>query len=166
MKQITVVVLMLGMAFTAPLLAKEKNAAVDLSGMNRIFLGWIDMSPDEYRKHGYSTKEAYLNVINRANLEFQENVRSKLSGKTITAAKDRDDVNTAGSDLYIKFSDALFTHGYRLMVAVHIIDLKTNKEVGTIPLRKYTGRLCGLESCMHKELEQVADGIKSQLGGK
>lgn len=166
MKRIAFITLLLSMALTAPLLAKEKNAAVDVSGMNRIFLGWVDMSPDEYRKQGYHTKEAYLDVINRANLAFQDMVRAKFPGRTITVAKDRNDQDTAGNDLHIKFSDAVFTHGYRLMVAVHIIDLQTNNEVGSIPLKKYTGRLCGLESCMHKELEQVADELKSQLGIK
>jgi hypothetical protein len=166
MKRIAVVALLLSMALTAPLIAKEKSATVDMSNMNRIFLGWVDISPDEYYKQGYSTKEEFLDVIKRANLNFQDDVRAKFPGRTITAAKDRDDVNTAGNDLYVKFSDAVFTRGYRLMVGVHIIDLKTNKEVGTIPIRKYTGRLCGLESCMHKELEQVADELKSQLGGK
>jgi hypothetical protein len=166
MRKIVAVALLLGMVFTVPLRAKEKNAAVDMSGMNRIFLGWVDLSPNDYYKQGYPAKEAYLEVINNANLAFQDMVRTKFPGRTITVAKDRNDQDNAGNDLYIKFSDAVFTHGYRLMLSVHIIDLKTNQEVGSIPMRKYTGHLCGLESCMHKELEQVADELKSQLDKK
>jgi len=159
--------LLLSVAFTTLLVAKERKFTADISNMNRIFVGWVDINSDDYHRQGYSTREEYLHIINNANVAFQENLRSKLSGKTISAAKDRGDINPAGNDLYIKFSDADFTHGYRLELSIHYIAVATNTEVGSVPLKTYTGRLCGLEGCMRKELEEVADDLAKQLrGGK
>jgi len=156
-------ILLVGVAFTTLLVAKEKKSTVDMSNVNRIFLGWVDISSDDYSARGYSTQKEYLDVINGANVAFQENVRSKFSGKRVTGAKDRTDVNTAGNNLYIKFSDVDFTRGYRLRLSIHFINLATNTEVGSVPLAIYTGRLCVLESCMRKDPEQVADELKQQL---
>jgi hypothetical protein len=157
--------LLVSVAFTTPLVAKDREPAVDVSNMNHIFLGWVDINSDDYRHQGYPTREEYLRVIKGANADFQEYFRSKLPGKTVTGAEDRADAYPAGNDLYIKFSDAEFTHGYRLRVSIHFIDLTKNAEIGSIPLKQYTGRFCSLESCMRKELEEVADELAKQLGG-
>lgn len=150
------------------LTAKQKTAPVDMKGMNRIFLGWVDISADDYHHQGYSTREEYLAVINHANTAFQENCQSKaFSGRTMTAAKTRGDESTAGNDVYVKFSDVVYDHKYRLHLSVHFIDLKTNTEIGSIPLRTYKAHLCGLEGCMIKELDQVSEELqKAFAGGK
>jgi hypothetical protein len=166
MKKIAAIVLVLGMASAVPLTAKDKNVPVDMSKMSSIFLGWVDMNPDHYRKQGYSTKAEYAGVIRIGNTAFQDYMRANLPEWKITAAKDREDMNTAGNDLYIKFADVDFTHGYSLYLAVTFIDLRTNSVIATIPHKKYTGRLCGLEGCMRKELEEVARKIRSKLGKK
>jgi len=167
MRQIAIVtVLLFSVALSAPLMAKHKESSVDMKGMNRIFLGWVDMSPDDYHRQGYSTREEYLAVINHANTVFQEYCQSKVfSGRTMTAAKSRGDENTAGNDLYVKFSDVVYDHGYRLHLSIHFIDLKTNKEIGAVPLRTYKGHLCGLEACMNKELEEVSRELQRALAG-
>jgi hypothetical protein len=167
MRQIAIVtLLLLSVALPAPLMAKHKESSVDMKGMNHIFLGWVDMSPDDYHHQGYSTREEYLAVINHANNAFQENCQSKVfSGRTMTAAKSRGDEPTAGNDLYVKFSDVIYDHKYRLHLSIHFIDLKTNTEIGSVPLRTYTGRLCGLEGCMNKELVDVSSEIRKTLAG-
>jgi hypothetical protein len=105
-------------------------------------------------------------VINHANAAFQETCQSKVfSGRTMTAGKSRGDENTAGNDLYVKFSDVSYDHKYRLHLSVHFIDLKTNTEVGSIPLKTYTAHFCGLEGCMNKELEAVSEELRKALGG-
>jgi hypothetical protein len=167
MRQIAIVtVLLFSVALSTPLMAKQKESSVDMKGMNHIFLGWVDMSPDDYHRQGYSTREEYLAVINHANTVFQEECKSKVfSGRTMTAAKNRSDENTAGNDLYVKFSNAVYDHGYRLHLSIHFIDLKTNAEIGSVPLKTYKGHLCGLEACMNKELEEVRRELQKALGG-
>jgi hypothetical protein len=163
-RSIVVAVWLLGVALPALVTAKEKAAPVDMKGMNRIFLGWVDISADGYHHQGYSTREEYLAVINHANIAFQELCESKVfPGRTMTAAKSRDDQNTAGNDLYVKFSDVVYDHKYRLTLSVHFIDLKTNTEIGLIPVRTYTAHLCGLEGCMNKELEKVSEELQKEL---
>jgi hypothetical protein len=166
MRQIAIVtVLLFSTALSAPLMAKHRES-VDMKGMNRIFLGWVDINSENYHRQGYSTREEYLAVINHANTVFQEICQSKVfSGRTMTAAKNRSDENPAGNDLYVKFSDAVYDHGYQLHLSIHFIDVKTNKEVGSVPLKSYKGHLCGLEGCMNKELEEVSREIQKTLAG-
>src|SRR4029077_6442773 len=108
----------------------------------------------------------YLAVINHANIAFQDTCKSKVfAGRTMTAAKNRDDENTAGNDLYIKFSDVVYDHKYLLHLSIHFIDLKTNKEIGSIPLKTYKGHVCGLEGCMNKELDKVSEDLQKEFAG-
>ena len=165
-RTIVIAIWLLIVALPVLLMAKQKAAPVDLKGMNRVFLGWVDVSPDDYHHQGYATREEYLAVINHANTAFQENCQSKaFSGRTMTAAKTRGDENTAGNDVYVKFSDVVYDHGYRLHLSVHFIDLKTNTEIGSIPLKTYKAHLCGLESCMIKELDQVSEELQKEFAG-
>jgi hypothetical protein len=167
MKRTTVIaVWLLSVALPTLLMAKQKAAPVDLKGMNRVFLGWVDISSDDYHHQGYSSREEYLAVINHANTAFQENCQSKaFSGRTMTAAKSKGDESTAGNDLYVKFSDVVYDHGYRLHLSIHFIDLKTNTEIGSVPLKIYTAHVCGLESCMNKELDKVSEELQKEFAG-
>jgi len=164
MKRTTIIALwLLIVALPVLLMAKQKAAPVDLKGMDRVFLGWVDMSPDDYHRQGYATREDYLAVINHANTSFQETCQKALSGRTMTAAKAKGDENTAGNDVYVKFSDVAYDHGYRLHLSVHFIDLKTNAEIGSIPLKTYTAHFCTLESCMIKELDTVSEELQKEF---
>jgi hypothetical protein len=165
MKRTMIAVWLLSLALPVLLMAKEKTAPVDMKGMNRIFLGWVDMSPDDYHRQGYSTREEYLAVINHANIAFQETCSKAFPGRTVTAAKSRDDASTAGNDLYVKFSDVVYDHKYLLHLSVHFIDLKTNTEIGSIPLKTYKGHVCGLEGCMNKELDKVSEELQKEFAG-
>jgi hypothetical protein len=159
-----IAVLLLSIALPVVLTAKEKAAPVDLKGMNRVFLGWVDISPDDYHHQGYATREEYLAVINHANTAFQEACQSKaFSGRTMTAAKTKGDESTAGNDVYVKFADVAYDHGYRLHLSVHFIDLKTNTEIGSIPVKTYTAHMCGLEGCMIKELDKVSEDLQKEF---
>ncbi|MGB9204027.1 MAG: hypothetical protein WCB94_08620 [Terriglobales bacterium] len=166
MKRIVVTSLLLFcMALPASLMARDKKPSVDMSNMNHIFLGWVDLDPYNFAELGYS-KADWADVIRNANATFQQKCQSKyLAGRTITLAKDKGDENAAGNDLYIKFSDAAFGRDYRLRVSVHFIDPKTNSEIASIPLKKYTGRLCGLVSCLDKELEEVGGKLQLNVTG-
>jgi len=164
-RTILTAVCLLCVALPALLMAKDKAAPVDLKGMNHVFLGWVDMSADDYHHQGYSTREEYQAVINHANTAFQESCQKALSGRTLTAAKSHDDQSTAGNDLYIKFSDAVFDHKYRLTISVHFIDLKTNAEIGSIPVKTYGAHYCTLEGCMIKELDKVSEELQKEFAG-
>jgi hypothetical protein len=160
MRAIVIIASLFG--FTLPTLvrAQQKDAPLDMKSAHRIFLGWVDISPDTYHLQGYSSREEYLAVINSANAAFQADCESKVfSGRTVTAAKSREDQDTTGNDLFVKFSDVDYDHKYRLRLSVHFIDLKTNTEIGSVPPKTYTAHICGLESCMNKELMKVSDEI-------
>jgi len=163
-RTIVIAVWLLIVALPVLLMAKQKAAPVDMKGMNHVFLGWVDISADDYHHQGYATREEYLAVINHANTAFQETCQSKsFSGRTMTAAKSKGDESTAGNDVYVKFSDVAYDHGYRLHLSVHFIDLKSNAEIGSIPLKTYTAHMCGLEGCMIKELDKVSEELQKEF---
>ena len=168
MKKILVLALLLSYAVSpAGFAAKQKPSAIDMTNIHRVFLGWVEISSDNYHEQGYRNREEWLNVIGEANRNFSKNCQELkgLAGRTVTVAKDKDDVSTSGNDLYIKFTDAQVDRKYRLHVAVHFIDLKTNAEIGSVPLEVYKAHFCGLVGCIDKELEEVRQNIGKQLGG-
>jgi hypothetical protein len=146
--------------------AGSKKSTVDMSNIKTIFVGWVDLDPDEYRLLDYSTKEDWGRDIDKANAYFQGDLKSRfLAGRTLTMAKNRDDVNAAGNDLYIKFTDVTEDKGYRLHMTIHFIDLKTNTELAVIPSDVYSahGHFCLLEGCIQIELGKVGELIRKQV---
>ncbi len=140
-----------------------KESTVDMKGMNHIFLGWVDLGPNEWAAHGYPTKIAWTDIIGGLNAVFLSGLEVKyLPGRTITAAKDKGDENAAGNDLYIKFSDVHVDYdNYHLILAIHFIDPKTNAEIASIPVRPYYGNDWGLANYLKAALDEV--GIKLQV---
>jgi len=58
-----------------------------------------------------------------------------------------------------------YDHKYRLHLSVHFIDLKSNAEIGSIPLKTYSAHMCGLEGCLIKELDQVSGELEKEFAG-
>jgi hypothetical protein len=146
--------------------ARDKKPVLDLTDVHRVFVGWADMDPESSFDLGYS-KDEWVDVIRHENVMFQKKVKDGLNSRftSIATAKDKTDENTVGNDLYIKFSDVVFDTGYVLHLSVHIIDLKTNTEIATIPEHKYKGSLCGLTTCMEQEFDEVNTKLQVLLGG-
>ena len=161
MKRAMIVATLLMMCFMLPktLEARDKTPAPDTSNMNHIFLGWVDISLDAYKYLGYDTREDWAKVIKDENIGFQEDFQTRMHGRTVVVAKDKDDVNTAGNDLYIKFTDATVDKGYRLHITAHLIDLKTNTEIASIPHLVLNGHLCSLSGCIAKDLGVVTEKL-------
>jgi hypothetical protein len=172
---ISAVLLSLCLVLPASLGARDKKPAVDMSGMKHIFLGWIDLGPDNYRTLRYDFREDWVKVIETENLNFQQDFQSKLStGRTISAARNKEDVNTAGNDLYIKFTDVVIEPDYTgavilysLHISVHFIDLKTNTEIASIPDLELNKHFCTLESCLSNDLNMLNEKLQILIvGGK
>ena len=166
---VTAILLLLCIVSPTSMKAGDKKPTVDMSNMKTIFVGWVDVDPEEYRLLDYSSKEDWLKDIEKANATFQGDLKSKfLAGRTLTMAKNRDDVNTAGNDLYIKFTDVAEDKGYRLHVAVHFIDPKTDTELALVASDVYSarGHFCLLEGCMEIELHKVGELLNKQIEPK
>ena len=144
--------------------ARSTKSSVDMSNMNKIFVGWVGVDPDEYRLLDYDTKAEWITVIDNINAYFQGDLKTNyLAGRTLTMAKNKDDENAAGNDLYIKFTNVSEDKGYRLHIAVHFIDPKTNTELAVIPEDRYGAHVCGLVGCMEKELGKVGELVNKQV---
>jgi hypothetical protein len=145
----------------------KKESKVDLSAMEKVFVGWVDLGPDNWALHGYSSKEDWAAVIDGFNNSFAASLRAKwLPGRTVTEAKNRADENAAGQDLYIKFRDVWIDYNnYLLYLSIHFIDPKTNTEIATIPPRAYYGNAWGFRNYLAATLEEVGRKIQVEVTG-
>ena len=145
----------------------DKETTADMSGKNKIFLGWVDMKEDDYAVHRYATKAEWATAIMGLNGEFLQLCKVKLiDGKTVVGAKDKNDVNAAGYDLYIRFSDVLIDYdNYHLYLSMHFIDPATNQEIGSLPVRPYFGNDWGLVNYLKSALDEASQKIKVEIVG-
>jgi hypothetical protein len=168
----TAALLLLCISFPLPSLAARhkvprflsKESTVDMSRMNRIFVGWVDLGADDWALWGYQSKTEWADIIGSLNSSFSRNL---VSGRTITSAKDRGDENAAGNDLYIKFSDVRVDYNnYHLILSIHFIDPTTNAEIATIPVRPYYGNDWGFKNYLKAALEEVATKVRVEVTGE
>jgi hypothetical protein len=174
MKRLTLtVVLLLCVGFQSSVEARgakrylTKESTADMSGVKSVFLGWVDMVPEDWAVHGYSDEGAWDSAINRLNSAFQRLSQTKwLPGRMVTGAKDGKDVKASGQDLYIKFSDVRVDYDhYLLYLSIHFIDPKTNAEIALIPTRPYYGNDWGFEKYLKAALEEVNLKIQVEVTG-
>jgi hypothetical protein len=143
-----------------------KESAADMSSRQKIFLGWVDLRPDDWKRLEYGGKEEWVAVINRLNRAFQQDLSANLSGRTVTAAKSSEDQDAAGQDLAIRFSDTRIDYDeYLLYVSIHFVDPGTNAEIATIPVRGYYGDAWGLDGYLDVALKEVGRRIQTEITG-
>ncbi len=167
--------LLICFALPAPLMAsrhsvkeyKNKETTVDMRNMNKVFVGWIDLGAENWVSFKYTQKDAWVTVINSLNNGFVGQLQSSyLPGRTIVAAKSKDDTNAAGCDLYIKFSDVTVDYNdYHLILSIHFIDPKTGAEIGSIPARPYYGNSWGVEGFLNEALKEVETKLRVEVTG-
>lgn len=168
MKRFALSVILMGLLLPAVSFAqKVTEPASDLTSMKTIFIGWVDLGPDSWGTLGYSSKTEWVNIIAKENADFQAKCASKyMAGKTVTGAKNREDENAAGNDLYVKFVNVFVDSKYRLHIAVQVIDPKTNAVLASIPEFKHTGHFCTLQGCLEKDLDEVGEKLQPLLVGE
>jgi len=144
-----------------------KETTVDMKSMNNICVGWVDLGADKWAALGYDTKGEWSAVIDGLNAQFTASLPALyLPGKTITGAKNIEDVSTTGCDLYVKFSDVYVDYdNYHLILAIHFVDPKTGTEIGTIPVRPYFGDEWGLRGYLNFALKEVATKMTVEITG-
>lgn len=170
-RRVLMVGLLLCMWFQSGLAAagsKGKETTADMSAAKNIFIGWVDLHPDLWARYGYESQASWVEVTNRLNDTFQATCKTeRLSGRTVTGAKDSKDENAAGQDLYVKFSDVTVNpKSYVVSLSIHFIDPKTNSEIASIPVRPYYGRrFSTFERYIRTALDTVGDKINLEVAG-
>jgi hypothetical protein len=134
-----------------------------MTHMNHIFVGWVDLGPDQWGLYDFHSRADWTDDIAVLNATFLRDLQAKyLNGRTVTAAKEKADENAAGSDLYIKFSDVMVDYDKEhLVLSIHFIDPKTNTELATIPARPYYGDGHNVTQYLQAALDEV--GVKLQV---
>ena len=142
----------------------NKESTVDMSKMNHIFVGWVDLGVEDWALYGYENKTDWADIIGSLNSSFSRNL---VPGRTVDCAKDKGDENAADSDLYIKFSDVRVDYNnYHLILSIHFIDPKTNSEIATIPVRSYYGNDWGLKNYLKAALDEVGTKVQVEVTGE
>jgi hypothetical protein len=173
MKRLAMILgLLVCLGFSSPLQARHKRYSketpVDMSGMKTIFLGWVDLPPEGWSLWGYGSREEWEAVIGDLNQGFQSSCKGQyLAGRTVTVAKNRNDENAAGNDLYIKFSDVSIDHDYYgIRLSIHFIDPKTNTEIASVPSRLYyEKRWFKFQLYMRAALDEVSRKLQAEVTG-
>jgi hypothetical protein len=134
-----------------------------MSKSTRIYVDWVDLHENDWGMHGYTTREEWVNVIASLNSSFNSNlIATYLTGHTVVPAKNKDDHDSKDCDLMITFSDVRVDYdNYHLILAIHFIDPKTGKEIGSIPVRPYYGNDWGLRGYLNEALKEV--GVKLRV---
>ncbi len=175
MKRLALIVgLLVCLGFHSPLEARgpksySKETTADMSGKKAIFLGWVDLPAEGWSLWGYGNREEWVDVIGDLNHDFQSSCQGQyLAGRTVTFAKDRNDENAAGNDLYIKFSDVNIDHDYYgIRLSIHFIDPKTNIEIASVPSRLYyEKRWFKFQLYMRAALDEVSRKIQVEVTGE
>lgn len=145
----------------------KKETSGDLSSAKTVFIGWVDLSPDQWALWGYSSKDEWADVIKGLNAGFQGSCQGYLEGRTVTAAKDKSDENAAGNDLYIKFSGASVDgNSYGIRTAIQFIDPKTNAEIASVPSRLYfEKREWKFQLYLQAAMEDIAKKVAVEVTG-
>lgn len=140
---------------------------VNMSDPKSIFIGWVDLSPDQWSLWGYSSKEEWMDVIKGLNAGFLGSNQGYLASRTVTAAKDKNDENPAGSDLYIKFVGvSVDGNSYGIRTAIQFIDPKSNAVVASIPSRLYfEKREWKFQLYLQAAMEDIAKKIAVEVTG-
>ncbi|MGA3099012.1 MAG: hypothetical protein ABSF25_21350 [Bryobacteraceae bacterium] len=173
MKQSALVVVLLiyfGLCYPAEAGPKKypKETVAGMSNAKTIFLGWVDLSPESWSLWGYRNKEEWMSVISDLNLEFQSDCKGQyLAGRTVTAAKNGNDGDAAGNDLYIRFSNVNIDHDYYgIRLSIQFIDPKTNAEIASIPSRLYyEKRWFKFQLYMRAALDDIGRKIQAEVTG-
>ncbi len=145
-----------------------KESTVDMKSMNNICVGWVNLGPDEWKLHGYETKDEWTEVIGSLNAAFQSYLGANLPGRSLVAVKENGDENTPGScELYIKFSNVYVDYdNYHLVLSIHFIEPKSNTEIAAVPVRPYYGNDWGLKNYLNMALKEVGTKIHVEVTGE
>lgn len=177
MRQMTfaVTLLLLCISFPASLSARHKvprylnkESSVDMSHMNRIFIGWVDLEPEGWALYDFHSRADWTEAIASLNADFLRGLQATyLHGRNITAAKDKADENASGNDLYIKFSDVRVDYDHEhLILSIHFIDPKTNGEIASIPVRPYYGDGHNVTEYLKAALDEVGTKLQVEVTGE
>jgi hypothetical protein len=123
------------------------------------------LGPDSWGLYDFHSRADWTDDITVLNAGFLRDLQAKnLQGRTVTAAKDKADEGASGNnnDLYIKFSDVQVDYdNEHLVLSIHFIDPKTNKEIASIPVRPYYGDGHNVTEYLKAALDEV--GVKLQV---
>ena len=146
----------------------KKETAANMIGMQKVFVGWVDLEPDDWALHGYRGKQEWeegVNTLNRALLRLCQTMY--LKGRTVAGAENKNDTNTAVHDLYVRFSDVRVDHNrYSLYLSIQFLDAKTNAVLGTLPMRPYYGNAWGFIPYLRAAMEEVALKLEVEITGQ
>jgi hypothetical protein len=146
----------------------KKESTVDMSKMNNIFVGWVDLGPDAWALYDFRSRADWTDDIAVLNAGFFRDLQATyLHGRTLTAAKDKADENASGNDLYIKFSDVRVDYdNEHLVLSIHFIDPKTNAEIASIPVRPYYGDGHNVTEYLKAALDEVGVKLQVEVAGE
>jgi len=130
----------------------------------KLYLGWVDISSDDWAPLGYANKQEWLDLVNGGNEAFQANSRRLLRGYEVVGAKDALETYGGGEGLQVRFTEVRFdVDSYALHTAISIVDSKTGTELVKVPTRSYRGGHFSVSSCLSGDFEKLAERVAKEI---
>jgi len=145
----------------------KKETTADMAALKSVFIGWVDLGPDDWALHGYSDKREWEAVVIGLNRALQKLCQTTyLPGRTVVGAKDIGDTGDSTHDLHVKFSDVRINYNdYHLFTSIQFVDPRTNAVLGSIPVRPYYGNDWGFVNYLRAAMEEVAVKLQVEIIG-
>jgi len=162
MKRLLLVIALLGCVGLQADAAPQSQA--DLRGTHRLFIGWVDLDRDLWAPLRYANRNDWEDVVERQNLMFQAQCQTLLPDRRIKGAETASSPVAEGSDIVVKFADVKFdVKDFGIYLEIQFIDVKSGKQVGSVPYTYYRGGLVTVDNCIEGALDKVAKAIVSRV---
>ncbi len=111
-----------------------------LQKYNNIYVGWLPMDENEWRKYYYESKKDWIGIIQHMNVDqLQKYVKAYLPKKNITGATSKNDTEIPNqTELVIKFTSMqILDYARSGIIKVEFIDTKSNTNIYKISSEIY-----------------------------
>jgi hypothetical protein len=147
-----------------PRAPRQQPAPAGWGSATRVFVGWVNISEEDWPVLGYASRQDWAEAIEVGNLAFQRQLQRKVPERVVTGAKSGKDGSAKDLDLQVKFEDVKFdTDSYRVYLSIHFIDPRTGAELASLPRQQYRGGHFSVSNCMQGALERVAEKIVQEM---
>lgn len=106
----------------------SRSVRQEFSGSRDLFVGWLDLHPEDFRKFGYPTKEEWVHDISDLNVSLKEFVAKYLKDFNVSGASSINERPPA-SGYVIQFSNVAIDPQTSIVADISIKDGTSGKVI-------------------------------------
>ncbi len=99
---------------------------INISGSQKVYIGWLDLRPGDYRKYGYPSREEWQKDINDLNGSLQKFVRDYMKDCNVSGVAQNND-KMPPNGFVIQFSNVNIDPQNSIVADIAIKDASTGR---------------------------------------